>query len=162
MLRVDKPPVFQNSDFVARLDIHPVSPGHLLLIPKRHVARLADLRYDELMTLFGLREVAEEYLRTRRVKIFREDLRMKYQAIADARISKNSPWFIKKALAHPRFGKKPDGFNHVVNEGEAAGQTVMHLHWHVIPRFKGDVEDPSGGGRYVIPQMGNYTHPRPI
>jgi superfamily II DNA or RNA helicase/diadenosine tetraphosphate (Ap4A) HIT family hydrolase/HKD family nuclease len=50
----------------------------------------------------------------------------------------------------------PDGYNIGINVGEAAGQTVMHLHVHVIPRFRGDVDDPCGGVRYVIPSEGNY------
>lgn len=51
---------------------------------------------------------------------------------------------------------KPDGFNIGVNVGEAAGQTVPHLHIHVIPRYRGDVPDPRGGIRHVIPGRGNY------
>ena len=59
-------------------------------------------------------------------------------------------------LRHKRIGKKPDGYNIGVNEGEAAGRTVHHLHIHIIPRFFGDVEDPTGGIRHVIPHLGNY------
>src|SRR5512139_2674611 len=50
----------------------------------------------------------------------------------------------------------PDGYNIGINAGEAAGQTVMHLHVHVIPRYRGDVDDPRGGVRHVIPGKGNY------
>ncbi len=53
----------------------------------------------------------------------------------------------------------PAGYNLGVNVGEAAGQTVMHLHVHVIPRFDGDVDDPRGGVRFVIPERGNYRNP---
>jgi diadenosine tetraphosphate (Ap4A) HIT family hydrolase len=52
--------------------------------------------------------------------------------------------------------QKPDGYNVGFNAGEAAGQTVMHLHVHVIPRYAGDVVDPRGGVRYVIPGKANY------
>ncbi|WP_437952510.1 RHS repeat-associated core domain-containing protein [Sorangium sp. So ce296] len=55
----------------------------------------------------------------------------------------------------------PDGYNIGINAGEAAGQTVMHLHVHVIPRFRGDVDDPRGGVRHVIPGRGNYLAGRP-
>ncbi|MDB4989148.1 MAG: helicase-related protein, partial [Myxococcaceae bacterium] len=50
----------------------------------------------------------------------------------------------------------PDGYNIGFNVGEAAGQTVMHLHVHVIPRHRGDMDDPRGGVRHVIPSKGNY------
>jgi len=53
----------------------------------------------------------------------------------------------------------PDGFNIGINVGEAAGQTVAHMHVHVIPRFAGDVDDPTGGVRFVIPARGNYRRP---
>jgi len=53
----------------------------------------------------------------------------------------------------------PDGYNIGVNIGESAGQTVMHLHIHVIPRKTGDVDDPTGGVRLVIPERGNYRRP---
>jgi diadenosine tetraphosphate (Ap4A) HIT family hydrolase len=51
---------------------------------------------------------------------------------------------------------KPDGFNVGINEGEAAGQTVAHAHIHVIPRRTGDVEDPRGGVRWVVPEKADY------
>ena len=54
----------------------------------------------------------------------------------------------------------PDGYNVGFNAGEAAGQTVMHLHVHVIPRYRGDCADPTGGIRHVIPGKGNYLRPR--
>jgi diadenosine tetraphosphate (Ap4A) HIT family hydrolase len=49
-----------------------------------------------------------------------------------------------------------DGFNIGMNWGEAAGQTVPYPHVHLIPRRKGDMEDPTGGVRHVIPEKGNY------
>ena len=50
----------------------------------------------------------------------------------------------------------PDGFNVGINCGEAAGQTVPHMHIHVIPRYKGDMDDPRGGVRGVIPSKQKY------
>ena len=51
---------------------------------------------------------------------------------------------------------RPDGYNIGVNVGDAAGQTVPHLHVHVIPRYRGDMPDPRGGVRHVTPWKGNY------
>jgi diadenosine tetraphosphate (Ap4A) HIT family hydrolase len=50
-----------------------------------------------------------------------------------------------------------EGFNIGVNSGEAAGQTIFHCHIHLIPRRSGDVDEPKGGVRNVIPSRGNYT-----
>jgi diadenosine tetraphosphate (Ap4A) HIT family hydrolase len=50
----------------------------------------------------------------------------------------------------------PDGYNIGMNCGEAAGQTIMHLHLHLIPRYKGDIKDPKGGVRGVIPEKQKY------
>jgi len=46
---------------------------------------------------------------------------------------------------------RPDGYNVGVNDGQAAGQSVPHTHWHLIPRYQGDHPDPRGGVRHVIP-----------
>ncbi len=58
---------------------------------------------------------------------------------------------VKRALD---ASHRPDGYNVGFNAGAAAGQTVFHLHLHVIPRYAGDVEDPRGGIRHVIPDRG--------
>lgn len=50
----------------------------------------------------------------------------------------------------------PDGFNVGININESAGQTVPHVHIHLIPRFKGDVKEPRGGVRGIIPEKKNY------
>ena len=51
---------------------------------------------------------------------------------------------------------EPDGYNVGFNCGGAAGQSVMHFHCHVIPRYLGDMENPKGGIRYCIPEKGLY------
>jgi superfamily II DNA or RNA helicase/diadenosine tetraphosphate (Ap4A) HIT family hydrolase/HKD family nuclease len=61
-----------------------------------------------------------------------------------------------KALLDERLDPKPDGYNVGFNAGAAAGQTVPHVHVHVIPRYAGDMGDPRGGVRHVIPGKGNY------
>ena len=50
----------------------------------------------------------------------------------------------------------PDGYNLGVNVGQAAGQTVGHVHIHLIPRYAGDVDDPRGGIRWIIPARARY------
>jgi diadenosine tetraphosphate (Ap4A) HIT family hydrolase len=50
----------------------------------------------------------------------------------------------------------PDGFNIGINEGQAAGQTVMHLHLHLIPRYQEDNPDPRGGIRWIFPDKADY------
>ena len=102
---------------VAFLDGFPVSPGHALVIPKRHVASLFDLPEPEYRELWAL--VAE----------VRKRLAEKFHATA---------------------------FNIGVNDGAGAGQTVGHAHIHVIPRYAGDVPDPRGGIRWIIPAKAKY------
>lgn len=51
---------------------------------------------------------------------------------------------------------QPDAFNLGINDGEAAGRTIHHMHLHLIPRYEGDVENPRGGVRHLIPGKGNY------
>jgi superfamily II DNA or RNA helicase/diadenosine tetraphosphate (Ap4A) HIT family hydrolase/HKD family nuclease len=108
---------YENERVVGLWDAFPVSPGHALLVPKRHIAGWFDASADER------------------------------QALADA-----------IAVARDAIVRRyrPDGFNIGANVGEAAGQTVFHLHVHVIPRYLGDVPDPRGGVRYVVPAKANY------
>jgi superfamily II DNA or RNA helicase/diadenosine tetraphosphate (Ap4A) HIT family hydrolase len=98
-------------------DAFPVSAGHALLIPKRHVATWFDATDDERQEL------------TSAIAIARAAIEEKH---------------------------RPDGYNIGINVGAAAGQTVFHLHVHVIPRQEGDVVDPRGGVRHVVPARGNY------
>ena len=61
---------------------------------------------------------------------------------------------VVKRLLDMKFN--PDGYNIGINCGEAAGQTVKHCHIHVIPRYNGDMKDPRGGVRGVIPEKQKY------
>lgn len=54
---------------------------------------------------------------------------------------------------------KPAGYNIGINDGQAAGQTVMHLHIHLIPRYAGDCSDPRGGVRWIFPEKAKYWSP---
>jgi len=109
--------VLQNDLCYARYDKFPVNPGHLLLIPFRHVAGFFEATDEEQAALLALVREAKD-------------------------------------LLDERF--HPDGYNIGVNVGTAAGQTVMHLHVHVIPRYAGDMEEPRGGVRGVIPERRGY------
>jgi diadenosine tetraphosphate (Ap4A) HIT family hydrolase len=59
-----------------------------------------------------------------------------------------------KEIVFQKF--KPDGFNIGINVNESAGQTISHVHIHLIPRYTGDVENPEGGVRGVIPKKKDY------
>lgn len=141
---------FWENDFhYAMFDHHPVSPGHVIIIPKRHVVEIKDLNEKEWNSY---KSVIDEIVKF----IENVDLKHIYKIMLKNSTSDNSAWFFKNALSHPKINTKPDTYNHGVNNGKAAGSTINHLHWHIIPRYKGDMDDPRGGVRYVIPEMGNY------
>ena len=102
---------------LACLDSFPVSKGHTLVIPKRHVVSLWEMTTEEYTDAFAL---------VRQVK----------------------------DVLQEQFN--PQGFNVGVNCGHAAGQSVFHAHIHLIPRYTGDVSNPRGGVRNIIPGKGNY------
>ena len=69
----------------------------------------------------------------------------------------NECWILVQEMKEMLTEKyQPNGFNVGINVGEAAGQTIFHVHIHLIPRYVGDVENPAGGVRYVIPEQANY------
>lgn len=110
--------ICETATCVAFYDRYPVSPGHALIIPKRHVESYFDLTNREreamnIMLLYVKQKLDERY--------------------------------------------HPDGYNIGINVNEAAGQSVFHVHMHLIPRYKGDVENPKGGVRGVIPEKQKYT-----
>jgi diadenosine tetraphosphate (Ap4A) HIT family hydrolase len=98
-------------------DGFPISPGHTLIIAKRHIGSFFDLSADEQVELVTLMCKAKDTL----VQKFH-----------------------------------PQGFNIGINDGPAAGQTVPHLHVHLIPRYTGDKADPRGGVRWIIPEKADY------
>lgn len=145
--RVD---IFWENDLLyAIFDNCPVSPGHTLIIPKRHVADYAELNETEWKKLkVAIQKVIEIIEKT--------SLKSVYQQFIKDHETDQSVWFCKNALTHPKINTKPDGYNHGFNDGNAAGRTVNHFHWHVIPRFENDMQNSQGGVRFVIPEMGNY------
>jgi diadenosine tetraphosphate (Ap4A) HIT family hydrolase len=63
---------------------------------------------------------------------------------------------LERAVDQVRDRYEPDAMNIGLNDGPVAGQTIPHLHWHIIPRYEGDIEDPTGGVRGVIPSKRTY------
>jgi len=98
-------------------DTLPVSPGHTLIVPKRHIASIFEATKDEVAAL--------------------------WQSLENARTS----LFKEFSL---------DGFNIGINDGLASGQTILHLHIHLIPRYNGDMPDPRGGIRWIFPDKAVY------
>lgn len=99
------------------IDSHPVSKGHCLIIPRRHIKTFFDCSEEENQEFHYLTLQAKKHL----------------------------------DKLH-----SPDGYNIGCNNDVAAGQSVFHLHIHIIPRYKGDVENPKGGVRWVIPKNSQY------
>lgn len=110
--------VFASERSIAIWDGFPVTEGHLLIVPRRHVPVWTALNAEEV-----------------------EDI---VRSVGKA-----------QQLLLERYSI--DGFNVGFNEGAAGGQTVPHFHVHVIPRRLGDMTDPRGGVRHVIPEKGNYV-----
>jgi diadenosine tetraphosphate (Ap4A) HIT family hydrolase len=102
---------------VAIRDGFPVSPGHTLIIPKRHISSFFEITDAERIDLMSL--------------------------LAAARVDLDRQFH-------------PAGYNIGINDGAAAGQTVPHLHIHLIPRYSGDQNDPRGGVRWVLPAKAAY------
>ena len=109
--------VAENALAQAVYDTYPVSPGHTLIVPRRHAVTIWDLTDEEYAACFAL--------------------------VREAR-----------AILEERF--LPEGFNVGANCGVFAGQSVMHAHIHLIPRYRGDVADPRGGVRNIIPHKAHY------
>jgi len=141
--------IFENKLFYAQLDAFPITPGHTEIIPKKHIDSLLDLTPEETLSL------QEAIVETTHL-IDSMDLKRVYTKFLENPLNESSAWFCQKMLEHPGLEKKPDSYNYGNNDGEAAGRTIHHLHIHIIPRFKGDMRDPRGGIRYIIPGMGNY------
>lgn len=141
--------LFSTNEFIVILDGMPVSPGHSIIIPKRHVVSLLDLNKKEFAELKSAIEETYNYIKS-------NDWAKTYRKVLKNTTNKNSELFIKAILKSSFLNKEIKDFNLGINNGPSAGRTIDHLHIHTIPRFEGDVEDPIGGVRNVIPGMGNY------
>jgi diadenosine tetraphosphate (Ap4A) HIT family hydrolase len=101
----------ENDLAYARLDSHGMSAGHVIVVPRRHVADFFDMSVAERNALMELLAKARDMIQDKH---------------------------------------RPDGYNIGANVGRAAGQGRMHVHFHLIPRYEGDVADPRGGIRCVL------------
>ncbi len=99
-------------------DAFPVSPGHTLVILRRHVASFFETTSEEIAAIYELLQRAKNNL--------------------DGTLM-------------------PAGYNVGVNVGAAAGQTIKHVHVHLIPRYPGDASNPIGGVRNILPGKGAYS-----
>ena len=109
--------IAETNEAIAFYDGFPVSPGHILVIPRRHCSDFFQLSPSEQNACLELLNECQKQLISER---------------------------------------NPDGFNIGINVGTAAGQTIFHAHLHLIPRYVGDVENPRGGIRGVIPAKKDY------
>lgn len=114
----------ENEHALLITDNSPVSDGHCLVIPRRHIKTLFEATEVENTAFLALIKQAKDIILNN--------------------------------------GFLPDGYNIGCNNDIAAGQSVFHLHIHIIPRYLGDVENPKGGIRHVIPRNASYqVKPRP-
>ena len=143
--------IFENEYFYAQFDRFPVSPGHAEIIPKRHV-----------VSLFNLTDEEWKFLKPALLKIIKiietTNLRELYGNFVKKPLNEKPKWFCEQMLKHQSIEKKPVGYNIGVNEGEAAGRTIHPLHIHIIPRYYGDVENPVGEIKHVIPELGSFLN----
>ena len=119
------------------------------MIPKIHTVSLLDLNTDQWKTL---QEAIKETVKIIENTNFQE----LYKRIILEKPTEKSNFFCEKMLSHLGINKKPEGYNIGNNEGEIAGRTIHHLHIQIIPRYKGDVKNPIGGIRTIIPELGDY------
>lgn len=132
--------ILSNDLAMAIYDDHPVTRGHTLIVPKRHIASFFELTKEEQASMFDLLS----------------EIRERLKSLPSSLSERGEGHF-----PHPPFQNEldysiPDGFNIGINDGAAAGQTVMHLHIHLIPRYSGDTSDPRGGVRWIMPEKAPY------
>lgn len=144
------PFIFENTSFVSIFDTNPVNPGHALVIPRRHVASIFDLNKTEQADYFDAIRGAKNVIET-------TDMIDLYQDMLNRGYLQDRPKdHIEMVLQLPYLTNKPNAYTIGNNDGREAGRSIDHLHVIILPRYKGDVENPSGGIRNVIPSRANY------
>lgn len=144
------PFIFENRSFVGIFDTHPVNPGHALVIPKRHVASIFDLNEiehdDYFDALNGVKHVIES---TNMVELYENMMNREH-------LYDRPKDHIETVLKLPFLGNKPNAYTIGNNDGREAGRSIEHLHVILLPRYKGDIDNPQGGIRNVIPSRASY------
>jgi diadenosine tetraphosphate (Ap4A) HIT family hydrolase len=144
------PFIFENRSFLGIFDTHPANPGHALVVPRRHVLSIFALNDAEQEDYFdALRGVKSVIETTNLADLYRNMLNRDY-------LKDRPKDHIETVLQLPFLGNKPDAYTVGNNDGRAAGRSIDHLHVILLPRYSGDVEDPRGGIRNVIPSRANY------
>jgi histidine triad (HIT) family protein len=144
------PFIFENRSFVGVFDTHPVNPGHALIVSRRHVVSVFDLDDAEQADYFdALRGVKRAIETTELTDLYQEMLGRDY-------LRDRPKDHIETVLRLDFLGNKPDAYTIGNNDGREAGRSIDHLHIIVLPRYRGDVENPRGGIRNVIPARANY------
>ena len=144
------PFIFENRSFISIYDTSPVNPGHALVIPRRHIASIFELNELEEADYFdaikGVRSVVEK---TDMLDLYKNMIEM----VSEQGRPKEH---IETVLQLPFITSKPDAYTIGNNDGREAGRSIDHLHVIFLPRYKGDVENPRGGIRNIIPGRANY------
>lgn len=135
--------LFENKTCIVRLDQTPVTPGHMEVLPKDHYLFLADVPKSVWLDMHEAIKASQKIIGTITLKQHYEKLLKNPEAPEFVK-------FVQKALESPYLDKVPDAFTVGINDGEAAGRSVHHLHIHVIPRYWGDIEKPRGGIRAIF------------
>lgn len=140
----------ENKFFYYHLDKFPVTPGHIEIVSKRHAESILDLTKEEWKYLqIAIKDA---------INILENKLNLKkiYTLSVKNPINEKSERFLNDAINSSYINKKPKAYNHGNNDGHAAGRTIDHFHWHIIPRYDGDVKNPMGGIRHIIAGKENY------
>jgi diadenosine tetraphosphate (Ap4A) HIT family hydrolase len=144
------PFIFENNSFIGIYDTNPVNPGHALIIPRRHVPSIFDLNQIEQSDYFDAISGVKRIIET-------TDMIFLYENMLSREDLKERPkGHIETILKLPFIKNKPDAYTVGNNDGREAGRSIDHLHVIILPRYKGDVDKPSGGIRNVVPNRADY------
>ncbi|MGD9275591.1 MAG: HIT family protein [Candidatus Pacearchaeota archaeon] len=139
--------LYEDEFFYSRFDRFPCTPGHVEVIPKKHVADLQDLTKEEWTFYFpAIKKTLDRINKTNLEKL--------YKSYVKEPLNEKSLGFCKDALKHPYLNQDFEDCLIGWNNGEKAGRTVHHLHLHIIPAYPGDIRE--GGIRHAVEGKGFY------